>query len=169
MFCEHSSMDNFWDSGAYMERRAAGLQNVSIQINEVVQNLTDYSWGYQVGLVGERLQFYLGEDASSPKWVDFNPSPQPLTWYKSKFDAPSGTDPVVVNLGSMGKGETWVNGQSIGRYWISFRTPGGSPSQIRYHIPRSFLKPTDNQFVLFEEETGNPLKVSIETVRTDSE
>ncbi|KZV23197.1 beta-galactosidase 16-like [Dorcoceras hygrometricum] len=69
------------DSGAYMERRAAGLQSVSIQINEVVQNITDYSWGYQVGLVGERLQFYLGEDASSPKWVDFNPSPQPLTWY----------------------------------------------------------------------------------------
>ncbi|XP_073315759.1 beta-galactosidase 16-like [Primulina huaijiensis] len=157
------------DSGAYMERRAAGLQNVSIQINEEVQNITNYSWGYQIGLVGERLQFYLGEDASSAKWADFNPSTQPLKWYKSKFNAPTGTDPVVVNLGSMGKGETWVNGQSIGRYWISFRTPDGSPSQIRYHIPRSFLKPTNNQLVLFEEETGNPLGVSVETVSIANE
>lgn len=164
-----SNMVGLPDSGAYMEHRAAGLQNVSIQINEEVQNITKYKWGYQIGLVGEGLQFYLGEDASSAKWVDFGPSPQPLTWYKSKFDAPKGTDPVVVNLGSMGKGETWVNGQSIGRYWISFRTPGGSPSQIRYHIPRSFLKPTDNQLVLFEEEAGNPLEVSVETVSIANE
>ncbi|CAL5332388.1 unnamed protein product [Camellia sinensis] len=30
----------------------------------------------------------------------------------------------------MGKGEAWVNGQSIGRYWISFLTPAGTPTQI---------------------------------------
>uniref|UniRef100_A0A3Q7IT15 Beta-galactosidase galactose-binding domain-containing protein n=2 Tax=Solanum TaxID=4107 RepID=A0A3Q7IT15_SOLLC len=29
----------------------------------------------------------------------------------------------------MGKGEAWVNGQSIGRYWVSFRTLAGIPSQ----------------------------------------
>lgn len=35
---------------------------------------------------------------------------------------------------------------------------------FRYHIPRSFLKPTGNQLVLFEEESGNPVHVSIDTV-----
>lgn len=45
------------------------------------------------------------------------------------FDAPTGSDPVAINLISMGKGEAWVNGQSIGRYWVSFLTPQGTPSQ----------------------------------------
>jgi len=48
---------------------------------------------------------------------------------QTTFDAPSGTDPVALNLASMGKGEAWVNGESIGRYWVSFKTPMGQPSQ----------------------------------------
>lgn len=52
--------------------------------------------------------------------------------YQSVFDAPKGDDPVALNLGSMGKGEAWVNGQSIGRYWVSFRTLAGIPSQTWY-------------------------------------
>lgn len=83
---------------------------------------------------------------------------------QSKFDAPDGSDPVALNLGSMGKGAAWINGESIGRYWISFLQPNGSPSQIWYHIPRSFLKPTGNLLVLFEEEAGDPLGVSVDTV-----
>lgn len=31
----------------------------------------------------------------------------------------------------------------------------------RYHIPRSFLKPTGNLLVLLEEETGHPVGISI--------
>lgn len=53
-------------------------------------------------------------------------------WSQTLFDAPAGEDPVVLNLGSMGKGEAWVNGQSIGRYWVSFLTSKGSPSQTWY-------------------------------------
>lgn len=33
------------------------------------------------------------------------------------FDTPAGTDPVALDLGSMGKGQAWVNGHHIGRYW----------------------------------------------------
>jgi hypothetical protein len=35
---------------------------------------------------------------------------------------------------------------------------------FRYNLPRSFLKPTGNLLVLLEEENGNPLDVSIDTV-----
>ena len=41
-----------------------------------------------------------------------------------------GNDPVALNLSSMGKGEAWVNGQSIGRYWSSYHDDKGNPSQI---------------------------------------
>ncbi|CAN0892304.1 Beta-galactosidase 16 [Linum grandiflorum] len=86
-----------------------------------------------------------------------------LPW-QTVFDAPAGSDPVALDLSSMGKGEAWVNGQSIGRYWMSYRTPRGQPSQTWYHIPRSFLKPTGNLLVLLEEETGFPPGVTVNTV-----
>lgn len=36
---------------------------------------------------------------------------------QTKFDAPGGTDPVALDFSSMGKGQAWVNGHHIGRYW----------------------------------------------------
>lgn len=36
--------------------------------------------------------------------------------------------------------------------------------QSRYNVPRSFLKPTDNQLVILEEETGNPVEISLDSV-----
>ncbi|CAK9169228.1 unnamed protein product [Ilex paraguariensis] len=152
------------DSGAFLERRSAGPNTVSLQQKQESKDLTNYTWGYQVGLLGERLKIYKNEGLSKVQWSRFNSSSQPLTWYKAAFDAPGGKDPIALNLGSMGKGEAWVNGQSIGRYWVSFRTTGGSPSQTWYNVPRSFLRPTGNLLVLFDEEFGNPLGISIDTI-----
>lgn len=39
---------------------------------------------------------------------------------------------------------------------------------IRYHIPRSFLKPKDNLLVIFEEEAISPDKIAILTVNRDT-
>lgn len=36
---------------------------------------------------------------------------------QTKFDAPGGTDPVALDFSSMGKGQAWVNGHHVGRYW----------------------------------------------------
>ncbi|GFP89833.1 beta-galactosidase 7 [Phtheirospermum japonicum] len=159
-----SNMVGLPNSGAYMEHRTAGLQTVSVRQNQAIEDLTNYQWGYQVGLLGERLRIYAEEGSNKVKWSNFDSSSRPLKWYKTKFDTPKGADPVALNLGSMGKGEAWVNGQSLGRYWISFLTPAGNSSQTWYHIPRSFLKSRDNLLVLFEEETGNPLGISVDTV-----
>lgn len=118
------------DSGAYLESRIAGLTNVTIQCSELTYNLTDHEWGYQVGLSGEKLRAYDVQNASDVNWSKTRISTnQPLTWYKAMFDAPRGDDPVALNLSTMGKGEAWVNGKSIGRYWISFHTSKGNPSQ----------------------------------------
>ncbi|KAG5528973.1 hypothetical protein RHGRI_029586 [Rhododendron griersonianum] len=84
------------------------------------------------------------------------------------FDAPRGDDPVALNLSTMGKGEAWVNGQSIGRYWISFHTSKGTPSQTLYHVPRSFLIPSANLLVLFEEVGGDPLHISLDAITISS-
>ncbi|KDP32835.1 hypothetical protein JCGZ_12127 [Jatropha curcas] len=149
------------NAGAYLERKIAGLRRVSLQNKD----FTRYEWGYQVGLVGEELQIYTEKGSSNVQWNKFKGSSQrPLTWYKTLFDAPAGNDPVALNLHSMGKGEAWVNGQSIGRYWVSFHTYKGRPSQTWYHIPRSFLKPTGNLLVLLEEEQGYPPDITVDTI-----
>ncbi|KAI4307247.1 hypothetical protein L6164_030453 [Bauhinia variegata] len=148
------------DSGAYLERRDAGLRRVQVD----GRDLSNYTWGYQVGLLGEKLQIFTPLGSSKVRWEKLRGSTQSLTWYKTTFDAPAGNNPVALNLGSMGKGEAWINGNSIGRYWVSFRTPKGTPSQTWYHVPGSFLKPTGNLLVLQEEESGNPLQISLDTI-----
>ncbi|KAF3447015.1 hypothetical protein FNV43_RR12195 [Rhamnella rubrinervis] len=151
--------------GARMERNFYGLRRVKIQDKD----FTRQSWGYQVGLFGYRSQIYSDLGSSKVQWKNYGGSiEQRLTWYKTQFDAPEGNDPVALNLGSMGKGEAWINGESIGRYWVSFHTPQGNPSQQWYHVPRSFLKPTGNSLVLLEEEGGDPLGVSLDKVSITS-
>ncbi|XP_022991143.1 beta-galactosidase 16-like [Cucurbita maxima] len=147
-------------SGAYLERRVLGLRRVKLRGK-------DYSmqpWGYKVGLSGENSQIFLGSGSNDIQWSKLDTSSQPLTWYKTRFDAPPGDDPIALNLGSMGKGAVWVNGWGIGRYWVSFLTRKGEPSQKWYHVPRSFLKPTGNLLVIFEEETGNPVGITLGVV-----
>ncbi|MQM04345.1 hypothetical protein Taro_037145 [Colocasia esculenta] len=123
----------------------------------------------QSGLLGEKLKIYTPDGSTQVKWTTAGISTQQrLMWFKTTFDAPSGLDPVTLNLGSMGKGEVWINGESIGRYWVSLKTPEGQPSQSLYHIPRSFLKPSGNLLVLFEEEMGDPLHISIDTISVTS-
>uniref|UniRef100_A0A7N2MSK9 beta-galactosidase n=1 Tax=Quercus lobata TaxID=97700 RepID=A0A7N2MSK9_QUELO len=122
------------DSGSFLERRVTGLTTVAIQCNgNEFYNFTNFEWGYKVGLLGEELRIYREENLGDVEWGKNGISTnQTLTWYKIIFDAPLGNDPVAFNLSSMGKGEAWVNGQSIGRYWISFHDYQGNPSQIMY-------------------------------------
>ncbi|GMY12560.1 beta-galactosidase 6-like isoform X2 [Fagus crenata] len=156
------------DSGAFLEKRVSGLTTVAIQCNEKeFYNFTNYAWGYKVGLLGEDLQIYREEKLGEVVWSKNGTSTnQTLTWYKIFFDAPKGNDPVALNFSSMGKGEAWVNGQSIGRYWISFHDSKGYPTQTLYHVPRSLLKTSGNLLVLLEEGGGNPLHISLNTVST---
>ncbi|PKI59471.1 hypothetical protein CRG98_020102 [Punica granatum] len=107
-----------------------------------------------------------------------------LSWqkwsYKTYFDAPEEDEPLALDMGSMGKGQVWINGQSIGRYWTALakgecggcsysgtyhpvrcQSRCGHPTQQWYHVPRSWLKPTDNLLVVFEEIGGDALRISL--------
>ncbi|KAK9081812.1 hypothetical protein Syun_031028 [Stephania yunnanensis] len=82
----------------------------------------------------------------------------------------------------MGKGQAWVNGHNIGRFWSLVAPKDGCQetcdyrgaynenkcakncgklSQKWYHVPRSWLKSSDNLLVIFEETGGNPLGISV--------
>ncbi|KAI3813578.1 hypothetical protein L1987_18305 [Smallanthus sonchifolius] len=147
------------------------------------RDLSWVNWTYQVGLKGEAMNLVSSNTNSYIKWTQdslITQKQQPLTWHKAYFNEPDGDEPLALDMSSMGKGEAWINGQSIGRYWSTYANGDcqgchyagtyrpltcqlgcGQPTQRWYHIPRSWLKPTDNLLVLFEELGGDPTKVSL--------
>ena len=137
----------------------------------------------EVELRGEAMNLAYPTNTPSIGWMDTSltvQKPQPLTWHKTHFDAPKGDEPLALDMEGMGKGQIWVNGESIGRYWTAFATGDcdhcsytgtykpnkclsgcGQPTQRYYHVPRSWLKPSQNLLVIFEEIGGNPSAVSL--------
>ncbi|KAK9153441.1 hypothetical protein Sjap_000921 [Stephania japonica] len=173
--------------GAFYDKTGAGITGpVKLKgtKNGTDIDLSSNSWTYQIGLKGEDLGL---SDGSSSQWVSNSalPKNQPLMWYKTTFDVPAGSNPIALDMTGLGKGEAWVNGQSIGRYWptniapqsgcsdsCNFRGPFssskclkncGKPSQKLYHVPRSWTKPSGNTLVLFEEIGGDPMLISFGT------
>ncbi|KAL0424490.1 UNVERIFIED_CONTAM: Beta-galactosidase 3 [Sesamum radiatum] len=140
-------------------------------------------WTYQVGLKGEAMNLVSPNAISSVDWMQGSliaQRQQPLTWHKAYFNAPDGDEPLALDMSSMGKGQVWVNGQSLGRYWTAYATGNcngcsytgsyrppkcqlgcGQPTQRWYHLPRSWLKPTQNLLVLFEELGGDPTRITL--------
>ncbi|KAL0460210.1 UNVERIFIED_CONTAM: Beta-galactosidase 8 [Sesamum latifolium] len=178
--------------GAFFDMRGAGITG-PVQLksskNGSTIDLSSQQWTYQIGLKGEELGLESG--ASSLWTTEPNlPKNQPLVWYKTTFDAPSGSSPVALDFTGLGKGQAWINGQSIGRYWptniagnsgctgsCNYRGSYSSskclkncekPTQQLYHVPRSWLKPSGNILVLFEEMGGNPTQLSFATRETHS-
>ncbi|KAJ8442581.1 hypothetical protein Cgig2_026523 [Carnegiea gigantea] len=140
--------------------------------------------GPVVGLKGEAMNLVSPNEASSDEWLQGSLAAggtKPLTWYKVYFDEPGGVEPLALDMRSMGKGQIWINGRSIGRYWTdsakgsckscsyagTYRPSNkcqsgcGSPTQRWYHVPRSWLKPTQNLMVIFEEIGGDATRISL--------
>ncbi|CAH1422766.1 unnamed protein product [Lactuca virosa] len=165
-----------WNAGVLGPVMISGL-------NEGKRDLSWQKWSYKIGLKGEILSLHSLGGSSSVEWVQGSlvAQKQPLAWYKTNFDAPDGDEPLALDMNSMGKGQVWVNGQSIGRYWPAYKAIGscstcnyagyfdekkclsncGEASQRWYHVPRSWLKPRGNLLVVFEELGGIPYGISL--------
>ncbi|XP_073295931.1 beta-galactosidase 3-like isoform X1 [Primulina huaijiensis] len=136
-------------------------------------DLSRQTWSHKIGLKGEEMNLVSPDNDYLIEWTKgsiVSENQQPLIWYKAYFDAPSGHEPLALDMGSMGKGQIWINGQSIGRYLLANVTGNctfcsyagtfrarkcqvacGQPTQRWYHVPRSWLKAERNLIVLFEE------------------
>ncbi|PSS20808.1 Beta-galactosidase [Actinidia chinensis var. chinensis] len=178
--------------GLHFETWNAGvLGPVTLKdLNEGTRDLTQQKWSYKVGLKGEALSLHTISGSSSVEWGQGSllAQKQPLTWYKTLFNAPEGNDPLALDMNSMGKGEIWINGKGIGRHWPGYIAEGncggcsyagtfketqclsncGEASQRWYHVPRSWLKPSGNLLVVFEEWGGDPTGISLVRRRTES-
>ncbi|KAJ4716579.1 Beta-galactosidase [Melia azedarach] len=152
-------------------------------IEEGHRDLSWQKWSYKIGLKGEAISLGSWDSAASVNWTPFSlaaKEEKPLTWHKAYFDAPEGDDPLAMDMSSMRKGQVWINGLCIGRYWSAIasgrcsrcnytgsyrpnkcRFGCGNPTQKWYHVPRSWLKPKQNLLVVFEEIGGDASKISL--------
>ncbi|CAH8287394.1 unnamed protein product [Eruca vesicaria subsp. sativa] len=166
---------------------AAGLPNVGLRyetwnigvlgpvtlkgVNSGTWDLSKWKWSYKIGTKGEALSLHTGSSTVEWKEGSLLAKKQPLTWYKSTFDTPSGNEPLALDMSTMGKGQVWINGKNIGRHWPAYTARGkcercsyagtftekkclsncGEASQRWYHVPRSWLKPSANLIVVLEE------------------
>ncbi|KAJ1418411.1 Glycoside hydrolase, family 35 [Sesbania bispinosa] len=177
--------------GAYFDNVHVGIdgpvQLVGRKDNtEIIKDITNNVWNYKVGLHGEHVKHF-SVDSTNGWFTNGLPTDRVFVWYKTTFKSPIGNDPVVADLRGLGKGQAWVNGNNIGRYWPSYLadengcnstcdyrgaytsnkcvTKCGRPSQRWYHVPRSFLCDDGlNTLVLFEELGGQPYGVRFSTV-----
>ncbi|CAF2032557.1 unnamed protein product, partial [Brassica napus] len=158
--------------GGHFESWNTGILG-PVALHSLSQGKRDLSWQkwtYQVELRGEAMNLAYPTNTLSIGWMDTSltvQKPQPLTWHKTYFDAPEGDEPLALDMEGMGKGQIWVNGESIGRYWTAFATGDcnhcsytgtykpnkclsgcGQPTQRYYHVPRSWLKPSQNLLFL---------------------
>ncbi|KAG8075440.1 hypothetical protein GUJ93_ZPchr0006g45255 [Zizania palustris] len=153
-------------------------------LDEGTRDLSTQKWTYQIGLRGEKLGVPSVRGSSSVEW-GCAAGKLPLTWHKAYFNAPAGGDPVALDMASMGKGQAWVNGHLIGRYW-SYKASGdcagcsyavaynetkcltncGDITQRWYHVPRSWLNPSGNLLVILEEFGGDLSGVTLMTRTT---
>ncbi|KAG6393980.1 hypothetical protein SASPL_144556 [Salvia splendens] len=181
-----SMMVGLQNYGPWFDIQGAGIHSVVLAgLNDSDEDLSSAQWTYQVGLEGEYLGLQNVSLANSSIWTNEGALPlnRSLTWYKTAFLAPLGNGPVSVNLSGMGKGQAWVKGLSIGRYWSQYLSPSsgctepcdyrgtydvskclkkcGQPAQTLYHIPRSWLQQSENLLVIHEELGGDPRTISV--------
>ncbi|KAH7834339.1 hypothetical protein Vadar_015024 [Vaccinium darrowii] len=173
------------NNGAHFETWNTGVLGPVVLhgLDKGKRDLSWQKWSYKVGLKGEGMNLVSPIGIPSADWMPeslFTKRPQPLTWYKAYFNAPNGNEPLALDMGSMGKGQVWINGQSIGRYWTLYANGNcnqctysgtfrptkcqlgcGQPTQRWYHVPRSWLKPAHNQLLVFEELQGDVSRISL--------
>jgi hypothetical protein len=118
-------------------------------------------------------------DASPDAFARAGAGDGPIVWHRLTFDRPAGTEPMVLDMGSMTKGMVWLTGQCLTRYWLVPVTESEKvhlehdqlqsqhakePSQRYYHVPAGWLAER-NELLVFEERGGNPQDIRLCAVR----
>lgn len=97
------------------------------------------------------------------------PGPHPSTsrrvqpascFYRARFAYTAemhGREPFLFDAHGLRKGQIWLNGRALGRYWQI------GPQEF-YKVPATWLK-TENELLIFEEEDGQPLSGTL--IHTD--
>lgn len=114
------------------------------------QDIFNQEWKHYPGLAGEHYQVFTKEGASKVQWEKDVENASNLAWYKSTFKTPEGLKrgvEVLVHPEGMGRGQAYINGHNIGRYWM-IKDQHGDYTQGYYHIPKDWLNAEGEENVI---------------------
>ncbi len=91
---------------------------------------------------------------------DANKSKTP-TWWTAQFKTPA-SGGVQVDMSGMTKGQIYINGRHVCRYFVATDAGKAVPPQSRYYIPGPWLESGGtNELAIFDEHGGSPSKVKL--------
>ena len=128
------------------------------------RSLRTNEWLHLVGLRGEALG--LPTSPTSAVWNATSPPLHtPWVWYRTQIERPTPRPTPWLTwyldlTSSMTKGQVWVNGHALGRYW-SVRDEQGHYSQRYNHVPEAWLREGMNELVVWEEVGGDPHGITL--------
>ena len=152
---------------AGLEKYAEGLLGDITIDGESIRNA---GWQQLVGLQGEHYNYYSPNTTAPWQKLPSHPATNTTTsafvWYQLTIQTPDlATNPAspfptyALDLtATMGKGQVWVNGHHLGRYWNVTVEGTGNYTQRYNHVPAAWLAPAYglNSVVLWEELGGDP-------------
>ncbi len=80
-------------------------------------------------------------------------------WFRTHFSSASTATPISIELSGMSKGQLYLNGRNLCRYWVG--TPQGKPlpGQASFYLPQPWLRSDEsNELMLFDEHGFAPTK-----------
>lgn len=84
------------------------------------------------------------------------------TWWKAHFKPAVTRSPLVLSLNGMTKGQVYVNGRHVARYFHATADGKPVPHGPPIHIPSSCVKPgEDNELLVFDEHGGHPNRIDL--------
>ncbi len=86
------------------------------------------------------------------------------TWWRTEFKWKSSGRPLWLEAKGLTKGQMFLNGKNLCRYWVATRDGTSVPPQERYFLPHSWLRPDDaNELLIFDEHGAAPGKARLTT------
>lgn len=86
-------------------------------------------------------------------------------WWKCEFtlagEAHDDGPPILIDCAGLTKGQIYINGKHLCRYLVGTPTGRKVAPQSRYAVPRSWLKPSGNDLMIFDEHGATPTRVKI--------
>lgn len=83
-------------------------------------------------------------------------------WWRCAFDAGDGDAPLLLDCTGLTKGQLYVNGRHVGRYFVATATGKKVGPQTRCVIPRSFLSADgEDEMVIFDEHGHAPTRCKL--------
>ncbi len=84
------------------------------------------------------------------------------TWWRMTFDTPTGDAPLFFEPIGLSKGQLFLNGRNLCRYFVATAAGKSVPGQDRYWLPAPWLLADErNELLIFDEHGNSPAKAKI--------